>query len=517
MEIKCNKCNKVPKIEIFDKIQSIRFICDDSFSHFGMLSINNFYKNLVVNNYEANIKEFISNYKKNTNNINHNTSLYYFIKFQEEFESLLNELKAQYQDLIEQLNKILFIKNEFFNKNENTNYSQFNEDNNIYLNKEIIEMLRELVSFVKERKIIKEKYPKIIKNEEMTNEIKKILSQNLGKEDSKKYITDFEFYNYTFNKSSINIKNIKEFHHIDYLDFTIGKKLMLLNDKLNPAKILYFYSLINANYMNFYDSNLQNLFTINVPERIYNIYQIKEGPIILTGPKINIINVDIANKKYKISQIIDFNCIENDIHILEIYYDNRVSILMCFGEDIIFYLMKDNLKSNEFIKINIDSAPIKARKLFSFHNNNIINTTFDQVDLYIIKHFYDENNNFQMKIENNGSIMINEILNSGIYFIDEDKFVVSGRHKLFLISLSEKEIISIYEERFEIINIFSGFNGELYLFLNFNYTFDYNSKYVLKQINFDDHGIFEIGYNFMGKINRLEINLIDLGNDIYYI
>ena len=59
----------------------------------------------------------------------------------------------------------------------------------------------------------------------MTNEIKKILSQNLGKEDSKKYITDFEFYNYTFNKSSINIKNIKEFHHIDYLDFTIGKKL----------------------------------------------------------------------------------------------------------------------------------------------------------------------------------------------------------------------------------------------------------------------------------------------------
>ena len=257
---------------------------------------------------------------------------------------------------------------------------------------------------------------------------------------------------------------------------------MLLNDKLNPAKILYFYSLINANYMNFYDSNLQNLFTINVPERIYNIYQIKEGPIILTGPKINIINVDIANKKYKISQIIDFNCIENDIHILEIYYDNRVSILMCFGEDIIFYLMKDNLKSNEFIKINIDSAPIKARKLFSFHNNNIINTTFDQVDLYIIKHFYDENNNFQMKIENNGSIMINEILNSGIYFISEDKFVVSGRHKLFLISLSEKEIISIYEERFEIINIFSGFNGELYLFLNFNYTFDYNSKYVLNRL-----------------------------------
>ena len=118
MEIKCKICNKAPKIEIFDKIQSIRFICDDSFSHFGMLSVNNFYKNLVINNCDTNIKEFISNYKKNRNNINHDTSLYYFIKFQEEFELLLNELNIQYQDLIEQFNKILFIKNEFFNKIE---------------------------------------------------------------------------------------------------------------------------------------------------------------------------------------------------------------------------------------------------------------------------------------------------------------------------------------------------------------------------------------------------------------
>ena len=115
MEIKCKICNKVPKIEIFDKIQSIRFICDDSFSHFGMLSINNFYKYLVVNNCDTNIKEFISNYKQKINSINHDTSLYYFIKFQEEFELLINELKIQYQELIEQFNKMLFIKNEINN------------------------------------------------------------------------------------------------------------------------------------------------------------------------------------------------------------------------------------------------------------------------------------------------------------------------------------------------------------------------------------------------------------------
>ena len=198
MEIKCKICNKVPKIEIFDKIQSIRFICDDSFSHFGMLSINNFYKYLVVNNCDTNIKEFISNYKQKINSINHDTSLYYFIKFQEEFELLINELKIQYQELIEQFNKMLFIKNEI-------NNNLVNEDKNIYKNIHIIDTLKELILIVKKKKIIKEKYPKIIKNEEMTNEIKKILSKN-EIEEFKKNITDFEFYNYTFNKSIINIK-----------------------------------------------------------------------------------------------------------------------------------------------------------------------------------------------------------------------------------------------------------------------------------------------------------------------
>ena len=226
MEIRCNRCNKAPKIEVFDKILSIRFICDDSFSHFGLLSVNNFYKNFFVNDYDIKLKEFMSNYKQDLNNINLDTSLYYFIKFQEEFESLMNELKVQYQELIEQLNKILFIKKKVLNKIDTTNNNPLNEDNNIYLNKEIIEKLRELVSFIKERKKIKEKYPKIVKNEEMTNEIKKIISQNFGKEDFNKYITDFEFYNYTFNKSSINIKNVKEFQYIDGVDFKLGKKFI---------------------------------------------------------------------------------------------------------------------------------------------------------------------------------------------------------------------------------------------------------------------------------------------------
>ena len=508
MEIKCKICNKVPKIEIFDKIQSIRFICDDSFSHFGMLSINNFYKYLVVNNCDTNIKEFISNYKQKINSINHDTSLYYFIKFQEEFELLINELKIQYQELIEQFNKMLFIKNEI-------NNNLVNEDKNIYKNIHIIDTLKELILIVKKKKIIKEKYPKIIKNEEMTNEIKKILSKN-EIEEFKKNITDFEFYNYTFNKSIINIKKRIFFEFVEGIDFKLSKKLKLLNDKLSPAKILFSYSLQDNNYLNFYDSNLQKLFNIIFHERIYDIYQIKDGSIALIGNNINIIEVDIINKTYKINQII--NITKASIKILEIFYDKRVSILICFGYDFIFYLMKDNFNSNIHNKINFDSSQIKANNLFSFYNNNIINITYGQVDLYRIQHYYDKDNNFQMKIENNGSVLINEFLNSGIYYINDDKFVVSGKHKLFLISFSKKEIILIYEEKFEINNIFTGFYGELYIYLiNDKSKYNYNSISFLKQINFDNHGIYEVGYSFIENFNKYDFTLIDLGDYICYI
>ena len=518
MEIKCKICNKVPKIEIFGEIQSIRFICDDSFSHFGLLSINNFYNNFVVNNCDTKIKEFVSNYKKNVNDINEGSSLYYFIKFQEEFELLINELKVQYQDLIEQFNKILFIKHEYLNKIEN-NKNAIKEDNIIYLNQNILYKLRELVSFIKERKVIKEEYPKIIKNEEITNEIKQILSPKIRKLDIKEYITDFEFYNYTFNKSSINIKKVKEVIAKNEVGFKLNKKLILLNDKLYPAKILYSYSLgfrNENNYMNFYDVNLQTLFRIIIQEKTYYISHLKDGSFILIGDKIKIINVDIVNKTYKISQIVDVNYEESYLEILEIFYDNRVSIIMCFKEDTIFYLIKDNFKSNKYIKINIDSTPIKAKNLFSF-KNNIINITNNRVDLYRIHHFYDKDNNFQMKIENNGSIIIDELLNSGIYYIDDDKFVVSGEHKLFLISLSEKEIISIYEEKCKINNIFSGFRGELYLYLYFECkTFGVNKSF-LKQINFDNHGIYEVGYKFIENFSAHNYALIDLDDNIYYI
>ena len=58
----------------------------------------------------------------------------------------------------------------------------------------------------------------------MTNEIKKILSKN-EIEEFKKNITDFEFYNYTFNKSIINIKKKIYFEFVEGIDFKLSKKL----------------------------------------------------------------------------------------------------------------------------------------------------------------------------------------------------------------------------------------------------------------------------------------------------
>jgi hypothetical protein len=45
----------------------------------------------------------------------------------------------------------------------------------------------------------------------------------------------------------------------------------------------------------------------------------------------------------------------------------------------------------------------------------------------------------------------------------------------------------------------------------------YNSNSFLKQINFDNHGIYEVGYGFIEKLNRNDFTLIDIGENICYI
>ena len=52
MKIECSKCKSIPKIDILDEIQAIRFECQNNNNkniHYGIFSINNFYKYFISN------------------------------------------------------------------------------------------------------------------------------------------------------------------------------------------------------------------------------------------------------------------------------------------------------------------------------------------------------------------------------------------------------------------------------------------------------------------------------------
>ena len=510
MEIKCNKCNKIPKIEIFDEIQSLRFICDDSYTHFGLLTVNNFYKNFVFNNNIDNMKEFASEFEANEKEIinKYEPSVYSFIKFQKEFKALFQELKIQYQNLIDYLKKILFIKNEIYKNNAKQKINKvLNNEMDLYYYKDIIIGLKELIDNLKEKILIKEEYPKIVRNGEIDNSIKNFFSQN----DFNLIITDFEYYNYTFNKTSLNIKKIINFQYLNEKTYVLTKKTLKLNDILKPAKFIYSYSLMGTKrtpntYIDFYDINLQKIYSILRGKSISDIYQLKDGALILIEDNINIIKVDINNKSHQSIQIIDHSFYK----ILEIFCDNRISILMSIGDENI-YLIKDKLKLNKYSDINIESPKISTQNSIPINNNNLISIKYGQVLFYRIDYFYDDNNNFKIKILDNGMIKINEYLNSGICYVDKDKFFISGISKFYLFSLSKKEIISIIENNFVIKNIFMGAHGEFYIYLEF-----YNKKF-LKQLIYTKNEILDVGCITLKSPDIFDFDLIDLGENLCYI
>ena len=97
MEIKCPLCDVVPEIEINYNIQGIKFICKDKISkkniHYGIFSINNFYKRFIQNkDYNDIIEKFIQESELNyeNNNISDSSSLFHFISYTKEIEKLIN-------------------------------------------------------------------------------------------------------------------------------------------------------------------------------------------------------------------------------------------------------------------------------------------------------------------------------------------------------------------------------------------------------------------------------------------
>lgn len=102
MEIKCPKCKSSPKIDIFDNIQAIRFICKDTNNnHYGLLSINNFNKYFITN-YNDKFNNFINEsykkYEKNTEN--QLSSIFQFIKFIKDFDILLKEINNKFKKIL---------------------------------------------------------------------------------------------------------------------------------------------------------------------------------------------------------------------------------------------------------------------------------------------------------------------------------------------------------------------------------------------------------------------------------
>ena len=94
MKIECSKYKLIPKIDILDEIQAIRFECQNNNNkniHYKIFSINIFYK-YFISNYKDELITFINSLNMNVNNKkdnNHNYSIYEFIKFQNDFDNLL--------------------------------------------------------------------------------------------------------------------------------------------------------------------------------------------------------------------------------------------------------------------------------------------------------------------------------------------------------------------------------------------------------------------------------------------
>ena len=518
MEIKCKKCNKTPKIEVFDDIQSIKFICDSTnYSHYGLFSINNFY-NAFMTKYEEELSNFI---KRTSNNINATVNFYNeFAKFQEEFDKLLSELKIVYENLKEHINKILFIKNIIYSKGNIKNNHNEIKNQDYYNNKDIIAQFKKLIKMFKQKILIKEKNPPIKINQEIS---KNITEKSNNFENIESLQTDIEFINYNLNINNICIKKKVKFE-VENNDIKIirHRKLLKLNN-LSTASFIYSYTKrikqVNSSFIEFYDNNLNLLFRSFIDSHpIREIIQLKDNSLMLFIKKdIIIINLDIVNKCYKITQILKT---EAKQYIEAIISKNNKNISLLIPIQNQSYFFSKNLNNND--KINYyKNQEIKIKlpvtyNAYSINPNNFINTSLRLISFYTMD--YKENTNI-IEINENGKIITKEYLNSGIYLLNENEFILCGLNNLYLISFPYKEIIAIYRD-YSVQNIFTGYYGELYLFM----TERIGSYRIIRQVHINEDNIgmkgeiVDVGYAFLDRIDSYErYNFVDLGNSICYI
>ena len=518
MEIKCSKCNIIPEIDVFDTIQGVKFICknkdDKNTNHYGIYSINNFYKYFIENKDINNILyKFIDEEENNYNKNKNNTipSISNFIEFTKNFEQMIAKLNKIYEKLKIYFYKILFIKKLIYKGSEKDE----DREQKYYSFVNIIKKMEETINYINDSILIKEEFPKILSNNDINKKINEILrfQGNKSNFNINEFKKDFEYNN--SSKNNICIKKLVKFDNEEiYKGFFIK-----LNDEMAPASFIYIYQIKNAfldfnNYIQIFDNKLNILLTQFISsEKIIQVLQLKDNSILLKIPnKIIIMKIDI-NKRI-INTIQEIESISK-FFIETLINDNEISLLLQTNENYCFYKNNKNKEESKYmIKMDKLSTKIKGDELFFIDNYNFIAIFRKDIRFYEIE--IKNNDLKKLDLIRRKRIATDCTFLFGIQFIGENKqcVLIGSYQKLLLLSCKYKEIITIFDY-FRIERMYTGFNNECYLCLS-----DWVSRHkIIRQINIDKDGnIFIEGNNYFEKFDFYNKNgLIDLGDTICYV
>ena len=511
MEIKCSCCQVIPEIDIYDNIQGIKFICKDknnNIKHYGLFSINNFYKYFVQNNESNNALDiFIKQVENNNNNI---PSIANFKEFIKKFDDLLIKLNKTYENLKEYFYKILFIKAHINNKREKEN----EKDANYYSFLNIINKIEETINYINNTMLIKKKFPKILSNDEINIKLDEILKLegNKSKINIDQYKRDFEYKNSM--KSNLCLKKLVKFEN----DENYVGSFIKLNEALSPAYFIYSYQIKNvlrqySTFFQIYTKNLNLLMNQFIcPDKILQILQLKDNNILLKlKNKAIIIKLDIDKKKIETIQEINSDSKLFIETLININNTENVSLLLQTNSNNCLY--KDTQEKIYIFQQENFTTKIKGDELFFIDKNNFISLFRRDIRFYEIIKLENKN---QFDLIKRKRISTNYSFLSGIQFIGKNKqyVIIGSTLHLFILSCKYKEIITIFSYyRMEIMH--KGINDEVYICLN-----DWISGHkIIRQININNDGELIVeGNNYFEKFDFYNKNgLIDLGDTICYI
>ena len=413
------------------------------------------------------------------------SSISKFIKFQNDFENLLNKLINEYEKLKKYFYKILFIKDIYENKDDNK--QELLEIDNYYYNDHIINRMNEIINAIKDTILIKEEYPKIKHYNELISQTNDLLiSMEINKFNLNIIKKDFEYFN--LKKKNCSVKKIIKFEITNNNEINIirDRKLFKLNKELEPACFILSYTErkdgLNNSYIKVYDKKINLLFIKFIySQRIRNIIQLKNNSILLILSK-KIFIIKLNNNTIDIIQEFE----KMATFYFEMLLDNgKISLLIPTNTKNHFFL-KNEINNNDNIYLSqqvLISSPILSENSYHINKYNFINTYIRHIFFYHINYKNNDNQKcYEIEIIKDNIIQAKDLLNYGIQFINNHNFVISGLNYIYLVSFPYKEIISIFSY-FGIDRIYNGYQNECYLLLN---AWIYKHK-LIRQINFNEN------------------------------